>query len=366
MATGRQEKLEANRRRVEEARRSDTNKPRPNASEAAREEQRNKTKVKTFRYPADTLTESSDYMQIQVVKYTPPGIGLQGADAVLAGQQSPGSFEFRPDNGDSANRKRAKEKTVAFIQLPMPAQLGDTKRTNWTDGKLPGLAAAAGSLVQQFMKNPSGKAVSDMESLQGALNVARNAAAGMAGQAGGLVGLGQDFLTNMAINMIPGANVSFDQFLARNRGVVINPNTEFLFNGPSLRNFGFMYTFVPRNHREAEDVKGIIRTFKQTMSPRSNIDAFGQGQNLFGGLLQSPDVYKIRYMSGNLEHPFLNKFKFCALTDMDVQYNGAGQGYVSYDDGTPVVVTMQLRFTELTPIYYEDYDGELGRGGVGY
>ena len=366
MATGRQEKLEANRRRVEEARKSDTNKPRPNASEAAREEQRNKTKVKTFRYPADTLTESSDYMQIQVVKYTPPGVGLQGADAVLAGQANAANFEFRPDNGDSANRRRSKEKTVAFIQLPIPADLSSVNSANWQDGKLPGLAAAAGSLVERFMKNPNDKLVPDAESLQGALNNIRNAAAGVAGQAGGLIGLGQDFLTSMAINMIPGANVSFDQFLARKRGVVINPNVEFLFGGPALRNFSFYYTFFPRNHREAEDVKGIIRTFKQTMSPRSNVDAFGQGQNAFGGLLQAPDVYKIRYMSGNLEHPFLNKFKFCALTQCSVQYNGGTGGYVSYDDGTPVVITMQLSFTELTPIYYEDYDGELGRGGVGY
>lgn len=348
------------------ARQAQTNKPAATETKKAAETNRNKTKVKSFRYPVDTLTESSDYMQIQVVKYTPPGVGLQGADAFLAGTQGAGAFEFRPDNGDTTNRKRAKEKTIAFVQLPIPGQIGDRNAASWNNGEMSGLAAAAGSLVQQFMKNPSGKGVPDMESITGALNVARNAGAGIAGQAGGLVGLGQDFLTNMAINLIPGANVSFNQFLARNRGVIINPNTEFLFNGPTLRQFGFVYTFVPRNNKEAEEVKQIIRTFKQTMAPRSNVDSFGSGQNLFGGLLQSPDVYKIRYMSGNKQHPFLNKFKFCALTQCEVQYNGAGQGYVSYDDGTPIVITMQLAFTELTPIYQEDYDGEQGQGGVGF
>ena len=349
------------------AREAQTNKPAATDTDKAAENNRNKTKVKSLRYPSDTLTETSDYMQIQVVKYTPPGVGLQGADAFLAGTKGAGAFEFRPDNGDTTNRKRAKEKTIAFIQLPIPATIGDRNAAAW-DGtsQMSGFAAAAGSLVQQFMKNPSGKMLPDGESLAGALNVLRQAGKGVAGQAGGLVGMGQDFLTNMAINLIPGANVSFNQFLARNRGVIINPNTEFLFNGPTLRNFGFAYTFVPRNNKEAEEVKQIIRTFKQTMAPRSNVDTFGSGQNLLGGLLQSPDVYKIRYMSGNKQHPFLNKFKFCALTQCEVQYNGAGSGYVSYDDGTPVVITMQLAFTELTPIYQEDYDSEQGQGGVGF
>ena len=347
------------------AREAQTNKPAATDTQKAAETNRNKTKVKSLRYPSDTLTETSDYMQIQVVKYTPPGVGLQGADAFLAGTKGAGSFEFRPDNGDTTNRKRAKEKTIAFIQLPIPGQIGDRNAASWNNGEMSGLAAAAGSLVQQLMANPD-KSINPVDFVTQGLNTLRQAGKGIAGQAGGLVGLGQDFLTNMAINLIPGANVSFNQFLARNRGVVINPNTEFLFNGPTLRNFAFAYTFVPRNNKEAEEVKQIIRTFKQTMAPRSNVDSFGGGQNLFGGLLQSPDVYKIRYMSGNKQHPFLNKFKFCALTQCEVQYNGAGQGYVSYDDGTPVVITMQLAFTELTPIYQEDYDSEQGQGGVGF
>ena len=40
--------------------------------------------------------------------------------------------------------------------------------------------------------------------------------------------------------------------------------------------------------------------------------------------------------------------------------------YASYDDGTPVAMTMVLRFGELTPIYAEDYDSEFAQGGVGF
>ena len=354
-------------RAIRLAKEAQTNKPAAGGGNGgnggAGETNQGKRKVKSFRYPTDTLTETSDYMQIQVVKYTPPGIGLQGGDAVNS-LKIGAVFTGAANNSEVSNRKRSKEKTLAFIQLPIPAKIGDTNIASWNDGKMNAVAQFAGGFVNELMANPSGS-LNPLDYLREGLTAIQNAAKGIAGNAGGLVNLGQDFLTNMAINMIPGANVSFNEFLARNRGVVVNPNMEFLFNGPSLRNFGFMYTFVPRNHKEAEEVKQIIRTFKQAMSPRSNIDAFGKDQ-LFGGFLQSPDVFKIRYMSGNKEHPFLNKFKFCAMTQCEVQYNGAGQGYVSYDDGTPVVITMQLAFTELTPVYHEDYDSEFGRGGVGF
>lgn len=67
-------------------------------------------------------------------------------------------------------------------------------------------------------------------------------------------------------------------------------------------------------------------------------------------------------MSGNKKHPFLNSFKPCALTDMQISYTGSGT-YATYQDGTPVHIQMNLTFKELNPIYREDYKNV---GGVGY
>ena len=53
-------------------------------------------------------------------------------------------------------------------------------------------------------------------------------------------------------------------------------------------------------------------------------------------------------------HPFLNKFKICALTGMHVNYTNSGT-YSSYKDGTPVNIRMNLTFKEINPIYAEDY-----------
>jgi hypothetical protein len=68
-------------------------------------------------------------------------------------------------------------------------------------------------------------------------------------------------------------------------------------------------------------------------------------------------------MSGANPHPFLNKFKICALKGMSVNYTGSGT-YATYADATPVHMIMTLNFQELTPIFAEDYKNS--DEGVGY
>ena len=55
---------------------------------------------------------------------------------------------------------------------------------------------------------------------------------------------------------------------------------------------------------------------------------------------------------------FLNSFKLCALTGLNVNYTNAGT-YASYDGGTPVNIRLNMTFKELNPIYSEDYDGGM-------
>ena len=52
---------------------------------------------------------------------------------------------------------------------------------------------------------------------------------------------------------------------------------------------------------------------------------------------------------------------------MGVNYTGSGT-YATYPDGTPVHLTLQLKFQELNPIYAEDYGegGSFTLKGVGY
>jgi hypothetical protein len=81
--------------------------------------------------------------------------------------------------------------------------------------------------------------------------------------------------------------------------------------------------------------------------------------------LKAPNVFKITYRSGNKDHPFLNRFKVCALLGMAVDYASSGT-YSTYPDATPTHMKMSLSFQELTPIYRQDYNSGIGRDGVGY
>ena len=137
--------------------------------------------------------------------------------------------------------------------------------------------------------------------------------------------------------IIFGGNVTTQQLLARETCEILNPNMELLFNDVTVRNFRFSFKLTPRNPKEAEQVKLIIRAFKRNMAPQAQGGISGAG-NFF---LRTPNVFKLRYRSGAKDHPFLNKFKQCFLTDVQTTYTGEGV-YTTYDDGTPVSILLDL------------------------
>jgi hypothetical protein len=148
-----------------------------------------------------------------------------------------------------------------------------------------------------------------------------------------------------AVNVF-GANVSFNSLLARSDSKILNPNMELLFNNVTLRTFRFSFKLAPRDPREALEVKSIIRSLKKNMAVKGASN---------GTFLETPNIFKLTYRKGNQNHPFLHRFKDCALSDMNVQYTGDNV-YATYADGTPVSMILNLTFKELLPIYAEDYD----------
>lgn len=138
---------------------------------------------------------------------------------------------------------------------------------------------------------------------------------------------------------------------SRLSGTILNPNLELLFKGPQLRNFPFSYLFLPREKGEADQVVGIIRTLKENMVPRIESNFF----------LKSPNIFKIEYLKNSSPHPFLNRIKLCALRSCNVDYAPLGT-YATFTDGMPHAIRMTLSFTELDPVYNEDYGESAGTG----
>jgi len=134
---------------------------------------------------------------------------------------------------------------------------------------------------------------------------------------------------------------------ARATGAVINPNMELLFSGPRMRTFNFDFRLTPRGRDEAEEIKKIVRSFKMNSAvQRSKSHAF----------LLTPNIFKLEYIyNGSGQHPFLNKFKPCALTNFSVNYTPDGS-YMTYRDGGSLTsYNISMSFSELEPIYQDDY-----------
>ena len=71
--------------------------------------------------------------------------------------------------------------------------------------------------------------------------------------------------------------------------------------------------------------------------------------------LKSPFTFRLQYLHRSSPHPFLNRFKECALQNLTINYAPEGQ-YATYGDGVPTAYEMQMQFTELEPVFNDDYE----------
>ena len=297
-------------------------------------------KFSPLRYPNARIDTDSDYLEIRVVEYQPPGFDTSGESALIGT-----STEALQENI---------ENPLGFIFLPIPENIQDSNAVNWGDDSINGIAALGVGAAMKAMKNPN--------LAKGAVEGAKTFAGGMQDviQDKGSRDLAASFFASKAVNIL-GGNTSLDGILARSSGQIVNPNMELLFNGVTLRSFSFTFDLAPRDERESDTIKRMLRIFKQNMQAKKSSD----GGNASGLFLRSPNVFQLNYKTGRRNHNFLHKFKPMALLNMAINYTGAGT-YATYDDTTPVHMKLDLSFQELNPVYAEDYDSEEGKEGVGF
>lgn len=306
-----------------------------------------------LRYPLARLDNAADYLSIKVYQYILPAGQTQFRISDFAIEGSNLSVNFQAPNF-SQILSRSKISPDYYITLPIPQSISDSTSVTWGEDTINPLEAAGVAIGSKALSGgpveAGRKSIEALKSL--GAKVDQNTLASM-----------NTYIAAKAVAQL-GGNVSAQGLLTRATGQVLNSNMELLFQGVNLRTFPFTFEFAPRNADEAYMVKRIIRTFKQSMSPKNGGAGSGTNTNL-GLFISSPKVFQLEYRSGNGPHPFLNQFKPCALTDISVNYTGSNT-YATYADGTPVHMTMSLTFKEINPVYFEDYDSGAGKQGVGY
>tara|TARA_B100000575_G_scaffold279947_1_gene268880 strand:- start:271 stop:1368 length:1098 start_codon:yes stop_codon:yes gene_type:complete len=345
-------------------------------SSGNKENNQQKITGKVLSYPLQRdNTADTDYLEIQIAEYKPPGLKLPAFENDVAidddgkkildakgndipirrlktkaetGKEKEETFALA--RGSDVNNFRLKKKIKNIINLPMPRNVTDTQGVLYGEGSLNPLEAfglaATTSAVNSNLTNIDSLKQSFAKIADTGGNFAKNPdnqqaiAAAISGTAVGALG----------------GNVSANQLVARASGQILNPNLELLFNGVGLRTFPMSFIFFARNRREGQVVLQIIRTFKKEMAPRRTAEG---GAGVF---IKQPSVFQLTYKQGREQHPFLNRFLPTVLSDMKVNYAASG-AYSSFYDGTPTHIQVDMQFKELNPIFQEDYEGV---GGVGY
>ena len=336
---------------------------------------KNSGKDKYLSYPiarsADEKT--GDTLRIKCVEYIPPqdgagfGVNVSGVfkenidtgEVSLATKEDKANLGYtdgisvKTDFTDANSRISQNTKTKYYIELPIPQEVNDSNSVTWGEDRMNAIEIATLTVAQKAMKDGVG-------------DIAQ-AAVTMLNEGVNVPGLTPDSqsalraaISGKAINAL-GSQVSPQSVVARSTGQILNNNLELLFSGVNLRSFPFSFTFSPRNPKESDVVKGIIRSLKMSMAAKAG-EFNGSAQGIF---LKSPDLFQLDYLKDGKNHPFLNRFKLCALTGMSVNYTNAGT-YASYNDGTPVNIRMNVTFKEINPIYHEDYAEATSGSGVGF
>ena len=288
--------------------------------------------IQKLRYPNAQIEDDTDFLEIKVVRYEAPKFDNQN---------------FLQPTSSKAIEKNI-ETPLAYIFLPIPENIQDSNAVNWGADSLNGLAARGiGAAAKVIGDNGSiidaGKAVfSETKSF-------------LTDVAGISDNIRNSYIAAKAVGAL--TNVNAQGVITRQTGQVLNPNMELLFNNVTLRSFNFQFDLAPRDKKESETIKGVLRLFKKSMNAKRTGDA-----KLF---IKSPDVFQLSYKTGGENHKFLNRFKPMALLNMAVNYTGSGT-YATYDDTTPVHMQLSLQFQELNPVYAEDYDTLTEEDGVGF
>jgi hypothetical protein len=288
---------------------------------------------KIFRYPLKNIDASDDYLQIESYEYLPPKLSF-----------SETSFAQRSSDDVVAEGGYGTKNIKGTVILPIPEGIQDSNIAGWGSGDMGPVQTATMGAAMGIIggSDPLKAGANAITKLFEKLGAASQTAIGQ--------DLSQTFFASKATQALTGSG-DFNQALSRETGAVFNSNTELLFSGVSLRSgFSFSFDMVPRSKKESDEIKDIIRFFKSESAAQKGASSDGAA----GLFLKSPSVFRLRYMSGGKDHPFLNQFKICALNAMSVNYTASGT-YATYSDATPVHMQMTLTFQELTPIYREDY-----------
>jgi len=330
-------------------------------------------KTTSLKYPNNLFEDHTDYVYFKFHRYNGPFSGIATQKETAAN----GETETKKDTASPYDIYNSTEyeadPDLPAIMLYMPEDISTGYQTDWGSKGFTNMAA---DVLRGGGSALSGQGGRTLEAVKNMITRA----------AGAMPTVGAEGLAG-AINSMPGGlgggGVTTNDVLQGTMGVVLNPNTELMFNGYSLRNFSLRFKLAPRSAKEAKDIRYIVNSFKAASLPTI-------GQRASGALATSdkiydwftkdnaattgtespaadsnanyigvPDLCQVQFRKGQNQHPYLPTWKMCAITDVSVNYTPDGV-YATYGGsdtdahGSPVATELTLTFQETKLIYRQD------------
>lgn len=136
-----------------------------------------------------------------------------------------------------------------------------------------------------------------------------------------------------------------------------NPRNEFLFDGVNNRSFNFQWKLIPKSAAEAIKLRFLLEKMKLYMYPELD-------QSTGGNFYLFPAMFDITFMHGAQENEWLYRTSTCALTNILINYTGAGQWIATNYNGAPVAWEVTMQFTEVEFLHRERFKNYNNPNGV--
>jgi len=248
---------------------------------------------------------------------------ISGSDQIDAANKK--SFGGKP-HLSIQERKRPTSKLVKTIALYFPPSVQQSYNLSYNDQEIGKAAAFGAEVIQGFIDKGF-----NIDSFKGAADPAF----------AGIKAIVNDMGIKALDNVAPGSSA----LIAINRGKVLAPRMELMFEGIGKRSFTYSFTFTPSSEAEANMVFDIIKTFR--------FHAASEYTDSLGFELKIPDQFEIEYYTkSSTPNGYLHKIGTCVLESVDVTYGGEKMTWheTSPKGAAPTKTTMALSFKELQVI----------------
>tara|TARA_A100001515_G_scaffold137817_1_gene130825 strand:+ start:859 stop:1995 length:1137 start_codon:yes stop_codon:yes gene_type:complete len=223
-------------------------------------------------------------------------------------------------------KTRPTSKLVKTIALYFPPSVQQTYNLSYNEQEISRQAAFGASVIQGFMA-------------QGMTTEAFKSAVDPA-----MEGL-KSVVNQMGIAALDQVAAGSSALIALNRGKVLAPKMEVMFENIGKRSFSYSFTFTPSSEREADEIDKIIKAFRFHASADYADD--------FGFELTIPDQFEIEYYTqNNSPNGYLHKIGTCVLESVDVTYGGDKMTWheTNAKGAPPTKTTLALSFKELMTV----------------